>query len=458
MNQPKKEKNSTNQPKKEKVELKKSEELIINPVWGQLESELGLDFAYCSANLFSQYIDSIEDFYHILQLEGYFLPTLKHFTLDWAKLWLAGKKKFLKNTQIIDCRPIWRPQITWETLDALMNLNNVRIYFYVEDDCRPDFEYIYKVLYTVLSEFREIQMKFQKKSVSNIIISKENLAWLQKLPQKDPIAKGYKKFCTNKEIPIPKEGEFDEFFKKLDKDSRFTEEDKNSIKVGLICKETNEKIKDIVENEKTLFGLGALTPASQIAPLLSVLAQPSSEKIDKFAKSLKEPGEWALLHEKNNDISTNVYELMGIKDLPKKLKHFKTLKEENVEIKDLLRLEKIKQNSKEQLMDDTISNKRELNPAVQQLVDLQSQYGPVKDVGDYLPKNIMKRRRNEIEEELDFNIGDLPKLNNKGNIVFDLSSPNQKIFSEFGDKGNKKIKPNEMSATSSALQILETGN
>lgn len=95
-------------------------------------------------------------FLNFLEKKQYFLPKRDHIGASWFWLVVTGQKRFPKKHEVKQCKPFWPQNFTWITFNELMQREEVKCFFYVKNHVKPDFNYVFTVLYSFLDDFSKI--------------------------------------------------------------------------------------------------------------------------------------------------------------------------------------------------------------------------------------------------------------------------------------------------------------
>jgi len=173
---------------------------VMNPVFAALSQVQGTK--PISEIDFGMRFDCIEEVRKALIMDGYFVPQLSAFTQHWLELFLCGKKRFIHVNELKPCKVIWKKAFDgWTSLFDLSDLPECQPYFHRSDKKHAEFDYYFRVLYTVCSQFKAfIDSDESEKKTGFFIVSPDVAQWIASKPVHDPIKTQYKRMAVKKEI------------------------------------------------------------------------------------------------------------------------------------------------------------------------------------------------------------------------------------------------------------------
>lgn len=93
--------------------------------------------------------------YQILEDEGYFLPSKKKFSREWAVSFLREEKDFLKRLEIEDYTQIAKENVNWDRIKEAIQDPKVTRYFFYDGKTLPNLGYFCRIMSTVYPEWIE---------------------------------------------------------------------------------------------------------------------------------------------------------------------------------------------------------------------------------------------------------------------------------------------------------------
>ena len=192
---------------------------FVSPVYQSLENR-GLNKHNPQALM--ERIGSLADFYNALDKDGFFVPERRFFVAEWMLGYMLGQKKFLTRAQLNPTLPCVYEILSWPVLRVFMKQAECQKFFYFNSAAEEaggggggggdeegqqngiaakptaNYEYVFRVLYTVLPLFRQHISELERAEGEKSVIYLEDE--VQQFCDRNFPADGKKKAYSQKEL------------------------------------------------------------------------------------------------------------------------------------------------------------------------------------------------------------------------------------------------------------------
>jgi len=288
---------------------------FVSPVYQSLENR-GLN-KYNPQALMER-IGSLADFYNALDKDGFFVPERRFFVAEWMLGYMLGQKKFLTRAQLNPTLPCVYEVLSWPVLRVFMKQAECQKFFYFNSAAEEagggdeegqqngiaaakptaNYEYVFRVLYTVLPLFRQHISELERAEGEKSVIYLEDE--VQHFCDRNFPADGKKKAYSQKElksfvfqskIPVPQN--INEIGKILDTHfpASITSKEERDLARARLTSEfskvlLNSALRADLECMKQTGYQGII---SQVPPLLGIITNPriTDEQINQYLQGVR---------------------------------------------------------------------------------------------------------------------------------------------------------------------------